>query len=236
MEVLRLKGARRSREAQSCPQQQQPGACRLSEAVGGILAASGHCTCHFIKTKPAIPLSCCRDCTWACPPPTPLEADVPCSGLRKGGLLHRHPRQHATKIRCQGPVAGPPLPHSALSHIQHRHGTCPPSSPSQKQQQHQQRKRRPRAPLPHSLSLTLIPLSLSPFSFPFSFSLFPQAESSDRLAGRLVRLHVRSFVDLRSRPPRPLLSAWCLSLHPKVPASQPAALRARPRPASPACN
>ena len=87
------------------------------------------------------------------------QADVPYSGLRKGGLLHRHPRQHATKIRCQGPVAGPPLPHSALSHIQHRHGTCPPSSPSQTQQQHQQRKRRPRAPLPHSLSFPLFSLS-----------------------------------------------------------------------------
>ena len=65
--------------------------------------------------------------------------------------------------------------------------------------------------LTHSHSLSS-PLSLSPFSFSFSFSLLPQAESSDRLAGRLVRLHVRSFVDLRSRPPRPLLSAWCLSL------------------------
>ena len=104
----------------------------------------------------------------------------------------------------------------------------------------QQRKRRPRAPLPHSHSLTLIPPSpfslFVTFSFSYSFSPSPPAESSDRLAGRLVRLHVRSFVDLRSRPPRPLLSAWCLSLHLKVPASQPAALRARPRPASPACN
>ena len=94
---------------------------------------------------------------------------MPYSGLRKGGLLHRHPRQHETKTRCQGPVAGPPLPHSALSHIQHRHGTCPPSSPSQTQQQHQQRKRRPRAPLPHSLS------------FPPFFSLTPSRNSEIKL-------------------------------------------------------
>ena len=34
------------------------------------------------------------------PPPTPLEGNAPCSGLRKGGLLHEHPRQHATKTQC----------------------------------------------------------------------------------------------------------------------------------------
>ena len=102
-------------------------------------------------------------------PPTPLEADVPYSGLRKGGLLHRHPRQHATKIRCQGPVAGPPLPHSALSHIQHRHGTCPPSSPSQTQQRHSATQTQTESPL---ASLTLIP--------PF-FSLTPSRNSEIKL-------------------------------------------------------
>ena len=42
--------------------------------------------------------------------PTPLEADVPCSGLRKGGLLHKHSRQHATKTQCWSSCKDPPFP------------------------------------------------------------------------------------------------------------------------------
>ena len=42
-------------------------------------------------------------------PPTPLEADVPCSGLRKGGLLHKHSRQHATKTQCWSSCKDPPI-------------------------------------------------------------------------------------------------------------------------------
>ena len=164
-------------------------------------------------------------------PPTPLEANAPYSGLRKGGLLHRHPRQHATKIRCQGPVAGPPLPHSALSHIQHRHGTCPPSSPSQTQQQHQQRKRRPRAPLPHSLSLTLIPPF--PLSFFFFFSFFSLTSSRKlRSAGWPSRSLACSFV-CRSALTTASSSPFCLvSLPPSKGTREPARRPPRPPTAS----
>ena len=42
-------------------------------------------------------------------PPTPLEADVPYSGLRKRGLLHGHSRQHATKTQCRSSCKDPPI-------------------------------------------------------------------------------------------------------------------------------
>ena len=55
------------------------------------------------------------------PAPTPLEADVPCSGLRKGGLLHKHSRQHATKTQCWSSCKDPPFPTPPA---------CPPASTS----------------------------------------------------------------------------------------------------------
>ena len=54
-------------------------------------------------------------------PPTPLEADVPYSGLRKGGLLHKHSRQHATKTQCWSSCKDPPFPTPPA---------CPPASTS----------------------------------------------------------------------------------------------------------
>ena len=53
--------------------------------------------------------------------PTPLEADVPYSGLRKGGLLHKHSRQHATKTQCWSSCKDPPFPTPPA---------CPPASTS----------------------------------------------------------------------------------------------------------
>ena len=53
--------------------------------------------------------------------PTPLEADVPYSGLRKGGLLHKHSRQHATKTQCWSSCKDPPFPTPPA---------CPPTSTS----------------------------------------------------------------------------------------------------------
>ena len=57
---------------------------------------------------------------WAWPP-TPLEANVPYSGLRKGGLLHKHSRQHATKTQCWSSCKDPPFPTPPA---------CPPASTS----------------------------------------------------------------------------------------------------------
>ena len=57
----------------------------------------------------------------AIPAPTPLEADVPYSGLRKGGLLHKHSRQHATKTQCWSSCKDPPFPTPPA---------CPPASTS----------------------------------------------------------------------------------------------------------
>ncbi len=54
-------------------------------------------------------------------PPTPLEADVPYSGLRKRGLLHEHSRQHATKTQCWSSCKDPPFPDPTC---------CPPASTS----------------------------------------------------------------------------------------------------------
>ena len=47
---------------------------------------------------------------WCDCPPTPLEADVPYSGLRKRGLLQKHSRQHATKTQCWSSCKDPPFP------------------------------------------------------------------------------------------------------------------------------
>ena len=46
---------------------------------------------------------------------------MPYSGLRKGGLLHKHSRQHATKTQCWSSCKDPPFPTPPA---------CPPASTS----------------------------------------------------------------------------------------------------------
>ena len=90
-----------------------------SSRTSASTSRSTYC-CHDLPPSPP-PHG--RPTTWqqTRAPPTPLEADVPYSGLRKGGLLHKHSRQHATKTQCWSSCKDPPFPTPPA---------CPPASTS----------------------------------------------------------------------------------------------------------
>ena len=94
-------------------------ACSPSSRTSASTSRSTYC-CHDLPPSPP-PHG--RPTTWqqTRAPPTPLEADVPYSGLRKGGLLHKHSRQHATKTQCWSSCKDPPFPTPPA---------CPPASTS----------------------------------------------------------------------------------------------------------